>query len=82
MKLPKARGVRHMVGLQNRADPVHEEARRLIADGYIGEPVMPRVTAIAGGGSVRELRRTYQVDPSLGAHLLSITAWQALDSFR
>jgi predicted dehydrogenase len=31
---------------------------------------------------VRELRRTYQLDPSLGAHLLSITAGHALDSFR
>jgi predicted dehydrogenase len=80
--LAKARGVRHMVGLQNRADPVHQEARRLIEAGYIGDPVMTRLTSITGGGLVRELRRTYQVDPSLGAHLLSITAGHALDSFR
>lgn len=80
--LAKARGVRHVVGLQNRADPVHQEARRLIADGYIGEPMTTRLTSITGGGLVRELRRTYQVDPSLGAHLLSITAGHALDSFR
>ena len=80
--LAKSRGVRHMVGLQNRADPVHQEARRLIEDGYIGDPMMTRLTSIAGGGLVRELRRTYQVDPSLGAHLLSITAGHALDSFR
>jgi predicted dehydrogenase len=80
--LAQERGVHHMVGLQNRTDPVHQEARRLIEDGYIGDLVTTRLTSIAGGGLVRELRRTYQVDPLLGAHLLSIGAGHALDSFR
>ena len=80
--LAKTRGVRHMVGLQNRADPAHEEARRLIEAGYVGQLVTTRLTSISGGGLEREQRRAYQVDPSLGAHFLSITAGHALDSFR
>jgi predicted dehydrogenase len=80
--LARARGVRHVVGLQNRADPAHEEARHLIAGGYVGKVVTARLTQIAGGGLEREQRRAYQVDPSLGAHYLSITAGHAIDSFR
>ena len=80
--LANARGVRHMVGLQNRADPVHQEARRLIEAGYVGRLVTTRLTLISGGGLEREQRRAYQVDPTLGAHFLSITAGHALDSVR
>ncbi len=73
--------VRHVVGLQNRADPVYVEVRRLLHDGYLGELLTCRLAQINGGGAEREQRRTYQADPALGAHTLSISAGHALDSF-
>ena len=79
--LARERGVRHVVGLQNRADPVYAEVRRLLHAGYLGELLTCRLSQINGGGAVREERRTYQADPALGAHTLSITAGHALDSF-
>ena len=78
----RERGVCHAVGLQNRADPVYVEARRLVQEGDLGELLTCRLSQINGGGAEREQRRTYQADPALGAHTLSITAGHALDSFR
>ena len=75
------RGARHVVGLQNRADPVYAEVRSLIDDGYLGELLTCRLSQINGGGAEREQRRIYQADPALGAHTLSIMAGHALDSF-
>ena len=79
--LARERGVRHVVGLQNRTDPVYAEVRRLVDEGYLGELLTCRLSQINGGGAEREERRTYQADPALGAHTLSITAGHALDSF-
>ena len=80
--LAREGGVRHVVGLQNRTDPTYVEVRKLVDEGYLGELLTCRLSQINGGGAVREQRRTYQADPALGAHTLSITAGHALDSFR
>lgn len=82
LRTARASGVRHAVGLQNRADPVYVEARALIEGGYVGEIVTCRLSQVQGGAHEREARRAYQADPSLGAHMLSITAGHAIDSFR
>lgn len=75
-------GARHVVGLQGRTEPMYTTLRRLIADGYVGDVTECRVQAITGGVLEREERRGWQVDPTLGAHVLTIPAGHALDSFR
>jgi len=78
----RASGLQHMVGLQGRAEPMYVTLQRLVGDGYVGDVLACRITAISGGVLEREERRSWQVDPALGAHTLSIPAGHALDSFR
>ncbi|MSQ42327.1 MAG: Gfo/Idh/MocA family oxidoreductase [Dehalococcoidia bacterium] len=80
--LARAKGVRHIVGLQRRADPTFLEVKRLIGSGYVGDVQSCRLTVINGGARERELRRSWQVDPALGANTLTIPAGHALDAFR
>jgi predicted dehydrogenase len=82
LELARSRGVAHVVGLQNRADPAYRTMRRLIDEGWIGVLTSVRMAQIQGGSGEREQRRVYQADPTLGAHVMSITAGHVIDSFR
>ena len=78
----RAGNVTHVVGLQGRTEPTFVQMKQLIDDGYVGDVLTCRVSAIMGGVLEREQRRAWQTDPALGAHTLAIPAGHNLDSFR
>lgn len=72
-----------LVGLQGRSSPVLGGVRDLVADGYVGEPLMVSVDA-AGlmGGPVIPARSRYQLDPVNGATVLTIPVGHLLDNLQ
>lgn len=74
-------GVRTAVGLQARFSPQVQHARRLIADGYIGEVLSTSLVGSAGSwGSVTRRNTAYIFDESNGATPLSVSMLHALDA--
>ena len=80
--LAEAKGLRHMVGLQARANPSIRYARDLVADGYVGEVMACHVSVARGGVLQRPSDRTWQKDNSLGAHTLTIPGGHTIDALR
>ncbi|MFQ6028968.1 MAG: Gfo/Idh/MocA family protein, partial [Dehalococcoidia bacterium] len=80
--LARAKGVRHMVGLQSRAAPIIMYARDLVASGYMGEVMSCHVSRIQGGVLRRTSDRTWQRDRELGANTLTITCGHTIDALR
>ena len=72
--LARAKGVRNMVGLQSRANPVMLYLKDMVASGYVGEVMSCHVSRIAAGGLERQSDRTWQRGPGAGSqhpdHLL------------
>jgi len=80
--LAQLRGVRHMVGLQARANPAILYARELVAGGYVGE-VMACYASVARDGVLqRPSDRTWQKDVALGATTLTIACGHTIDALR
>ena len=78
----RAQGVRNMVGLQSRANPVLLHLKDLIASGYVGEVMSCHVSRIAGGALERQSDRTWQRDRELGANTLTISCGHTIDALR
>ena len=80
--LAEARGLRHMVGLQARANPAIVYARDLVADGYVGEVMACHVSVARGGVLNWPSDRSWQKDASLGANTLTIASGHTIDALR
>lgn len=79
-ELADAQGVRHMVGLQARGDPVLLRLRELIAEGYIGEVLACNMTMFLPGILERTSERAWAADRAKGAHALSIAGGHSIDA--
>ena len=73
------RGVRHAVGLQGRVSPSINCARDLIADGYVGQPLLATLFVNAANWGAT-LDRAYQASFVNGANLMTITGGHNLDA--
>ena len=80
--LARAQGVRNMVGLQSRANPVMLYLKDMVAAGYVGEVMSCHVSRIAAGGLERQSDRTWQRDRELGANTLTISCGHTIDALR
>ncbi len=80
--LAEVKGVRHMVGLQARANPAIVHARELVANGYVGEVMACHVSVARGGVLQRPSDRTWQADNALGATTLTIACGHTIDALR
>jgi predicted dehydrogenase len=83
-ELARARGVRHVIGLQGRKGPLVNYVRHLVADGYVGKlrSVSLSVASSGRGGATVAPDRVWAADRSNGATLLSIIAGHNLDVLR
>ncbi|MEV6768395.1 Gfo/Idh/MocA family oxidoreductase [Nocardia sp. NPDC051030] len=74
-------GVHHIVGLQARFAPAIEQARRLIAEGYVGEVLSATVYSARGKGAGRRIPAwaAYTLDAGNGAGLLEVAGGHTLD---
>jgi len=74
-------GVRTIVGLQARFSPQIQHARRLIAEGYIGDVLSTSLIGSAGSwGGMTRRSSSYIFDESNGATPLSVSVLHALDT--
>ena len=73
-------GTRTAIGLQGRFNPAITEARRLIADGYLGELTAVAVHGFLGFKSGYTERQRYRFDPANGATDLAIAGGHTLDT--
>ncbi len=80
--LAREKGVRNMVGLQSRANPVLLYVKDLVASGYVGEVMSCHVNRIGGGVLERQSDRTWQRDKELGANTLTISCGHTIDALR
>ena len=80
--LARTKGVRNMVGLQSRANPVLLHLKDLVASGYVGEVMSCHVSRIAGGVLERQSDRTWQREAELGANTLTISCGHTIDALR
>ena len=80
--LAREKGVRNMVGLQSRANPVLLYVNDLVASGYVGEVMSCHVNRIGGGVLERQSDRTWQRDKELGANTLTISCGHTIDALR
>jgi predicted dehydrogenase len=77
--LARAKGVRTMVGLQARGDPVLLRVQELLAEGYVGEVLACHMSMFLPGLLQRGLERAWMAEQAAGAHTLSISTGHALD---
>src|SRR5262245_17720244 len=70
LELADKQGVRTVVGLQARSDPVVMYAKHLIEDGFIGEPVASHMTLINAGSTERNQARLWSTTKEAGANPL------------
>jgi predicted dehydrogenase len=75
-----AKGVRTIVGLQARSDPVVMYAKKLIDDGFIGEPVATHMTLITAGSTERAQARLWSTAREAGANPLTIAGGHNIDA--
>ena len=80
--LAEAKDLRHMVGLQARANPAIVYARDLVADGYVGEVMACHVSVARGGILNWPSDRSWQKDADLGANTLTIAHGHTIDALR
>lgn len=76
----KAKGVRHMVGLQAQCDPVLLRLKELVAEGYLGQVLSCTMTAFVAGTIHLQSRSAWEAEKSNGAHALSIGGGHTLDA--
>ena len=77
--LAKAKGVRHMVGLQARSDPALLRLQELVAENYVGEVLACNMTMFLPGLLQRGLDRAWMADRDNGANTLTIATGHAID---
>jgi len=77
--MARARGLRTLVGLQGRSDPVIAYARELVAEGYIGDVLAVHLTSIAPAIIERGPGRIWQAERAAGANTLTIQGGHAID---
>ncbi|MCC6626789.1 MAG: Gfo/Idh/MocA family oxidoreductase [Chloroflexi bacterium] len=78
--LARDRSVATAVGLQARSDPTFIYARELVQQGYIGEVVSARMSAVSQAVTRRGLGRIWQGDRRNGANTLTIAGGHAIDA--
>ena len=78
--LAAARSLTTAVGLQARSDPALTHARELVQQGYVGEVLSARVTAISQSITRRGVGRIWQGDRANGANTLTIAGGHAIDA--
>ena len=78
--MAKAKGVRHMVGLQAHCDPVLLQLKALIAEGYIGQVLSCTMTGLVAGTIHLQSRSAWEANKINGAHALSIGGGHTLDA--
>lgn len=78
--LAGARGLPTAVGLQARSDPTLMYARELVRQGYIGEVLVARVSAVSQAITRRGVGRIWQGDRANGANTLTIAGGHAIDA--
>lgn len=78
--LARLKGVRHMVGLQARCDPVLLRLQELLLENYIGEVLACNMTMFLPGLLQRGLDRAWMADREKGANTLTISTGHAVDA--
>ncbi len=78
--LARVRSVSTAVGLQARSDPTFMYARELVQQGYIGEIVSARMSAVSQAVTRRGIGRIWQGDRRNGANTLTIAGGHAIDA--
>jgi predicted dehydrogenase len=77
--LARSQGVRTMVGLQARGDPVLLRIQELVSEGYVGEVLSCHMVMFLPGLLQRGLERAWMADQAAGANTLSIATGHAID---
>lgn len=80
VNLANSRSVSTAVGLQARSDPTHMYARELVQQGYIGEILSTRMSAVSQAITQRGNGRIWQGDKRNGANTLTISGGHAIDA--
>jgi predicted dehydrogenase len=78
--LASLRAVSTAVGLQARSDPTLMYARELVQQGYLGELVSARMSAVSQAVTRRGSGRIWQGDRRSGANTLTIAGGHAIDA--
>ncbi len=78
-QLARSKGVRTMVGLQARGDPVLLRLQELVSEGYVGEVLSCNMVMFLPGLLQRGLERAWMADRMMGANTLSISTGHAID---
>jgi predicted dehydrogenase len=78
--LAGARSLSTAVGLQARSDPALMYARELVRQGYVGEVVSARMSAVSQAVTRRGVGRIWQGDRRNGANTLTIAGGHAIDA--
>jgi predicted dehydrogenase len=83
-ELARARGVRHLIGLQGRKGATANYVRDLVAQGYVGRvrSVTLSIASSGRGGPVITPDRIWAADRANGVGMLTISAGHALDTLR
>ena len=68
------------MGLQARSDPTLRYARELIQEGYVGEVLSARLSAVGQAVTRRGAGRIWQADRRNGANTLTIAGGHAIDA--
>ncbi len=77
--LARSKGVRNMVGLQARGDPVLLRIQELLSEGCVGEVLSCNMVMFLPGLLQRGLERAWMADQAAGANTLSIATGHAID---
>src|SRR2546426_3647664 len=77
--LARSQGLRTMVGLQARGDPVLLRIQELVSEGYVGEILSCNMVMFLPALLQRGLERAWMADQAAGANTLSISAGHAID---
>ena len=78
-KLARRQGVKAIVGLQARSDPVLRYLRDLVVEGYVGEVVSVHMSMLTGGVLERPSSRLWDRDRRKGVSALTVRAIHTLD---
>lgn len=83
LRAAEASGVKHMVGLQGRANPTLNFIRDLVRDGHVGEVISYTFTSsLANSGAKLPPGEAYRTDKRAGATALTVAGGHSLDSLK
>lgn len=75
----RKQGVKAVVGLQARGDPVLRYLRDLVAEGYVGDVVSVSMSMLTGGVLERPASRLWDRDRRMGVSALTVRGIHTLD---